>query len=314
LVAFVLGGGTLAFVVFENQSVLDSLYMTVITLSTVGYSEVFPLDEGGRVITMVLIILGYIAVAVAAANFVSLLVGGELRAIREGVRMKATIDKLDRHVIICGYGRMGQQIAEHLRRDGVSYVVIDREAADDMFESGVLFVHGDATEDVAMESAGIARARALVSCLSSDADNVYVTLSARGMRPDLTIIARAEQPTTEAKLCRAGANAVICPQMIGAQKTANLLSRPHVVELFDMAHQGGDFEIARYDIAADSVLNGRVLRESGIRERANLMVVAIKRADGTQQFSPGPEERMHAGDQLVLLGPVGEAPKLDTLE
>jgi voltage-gated potassium channel len=153
----------------------------------------------------------------------------------------------------------------------------------------------------------------LVTCLSSDADNVYVTLTARGMRPDLTIIARAEQSTTEAKLQRAGATAVICPQMIGAQKTANLLSRPHVVELFDMAYQRDDFEIAHYEIKTGSALDGRALRDSGIRERANLMVVAIKRADGRQLFSPGPDEQMHAGDQLVLLGPVGEAPKLDTL-
>ncbi|MCB9849171.1 MAG: potassium channel protein [Phycisphaerales bacterium] len=310
----VIVASTASYVIVLGQSVADSLYMTVITLTTVGYEEVFPLDKTGRTLTMIIILVGYTALAVALANLVSLVVGGELRAIREGVRMKAKIAELRNHVIVCGYGRMGAQLASQLQRERVPFVAIDRDGSLDLAEQGVLCVCGDATEEGTLEVAGIMHAKALVTCLSSDSDNVFVTLSARDMRPQMTIIARAEQPATERKLKRAGATAVICPQMIGAQKSANILCRPHVVELVDMAAKGVDIEIAQYEIEGESRLVGRRLRDSGIRESAKMMVVAIKHADGSQIFSPGPEERIQAGDQLVLIGPGGQASHLDALE
>jgi voltage-gated potassium channel len=314
LVFLVIAAGTVAYMVVLGQPMGASLYMTVITLTTVGYEEVFPLGDTGRWLTIVIILVGYIALAIALANLVSLVVGGELRALREGVRMKTRIEQLHGHVIVCGYGRMGSQLTQQLVRDQVPLVAIDRELSAELEASGALYVQGDATEEGALESAGIMRARALVSCLSSDADNVFVTLSARDLRPDLTIISRAEQPATERKLVRAGATAVICPQMIGAQKTANILCRPHVVELVDMAAKGVDIEIAQFEVAEDSAFVGTALKDSGIREKASMMVVAIKHADGSQIFSPGPDERILPGDQLVLIGPGGQAEKLSALK
>ena len=312
-VVFVLLAGTVGYVIVEHQPALDSLYMTVITLSTVGFKEVFELDRGGRILTMLIILLGYAALYLSLANLVSLIVGGELRAIRGRLRMKAQINQLEDHVIICGFGRMGSLVAAQLTREEVSCVAIDNSATHGMESQGVLFVQGDATEDSDLLEAGLMRARALVTCLSGDADNVYVTLTARELRSDLQIIARAQQPSTEPKLKRAGADSVICPQTIGANKTVGLLCKPHVIELVDMAAKGVDIEIAQYQVSADSSLVDKPLRESGIRERAGMMVVAIKRADGFQIFSPGPEETIQEADRLILIGRGGLSERLNEL-
>lgn len=304
--------GTLGYMIVEDQPPLKSLYMTVITLSTVGYREVFELDTRGMVFTMALIVVGYIALGIAIANLVSFIVSGEFLAIRGRLRMKARIEQLQGHVIVCGYGRMGAQLCAQLAQERTPFVAIDRDVHR-LEAAGLLFVEGDATEDTTLKAAGLARAKALVTCLASDADNVFVTLSAREIRPELTILARAEQPASEHKLIRAGATAVICPQSIGAQKMAHILCRPHVVELIDMASKGVDIEIVQYEVAADSPLAGKALRESRIRERVSMMVVAIKRPDGRQLFSPGPEERINAGDQLVLIGPGGQTARLNEL-
>lgn len=316
IVIGVLVFGTAAYVVVAGQSVLDSLYMTVITLTTVGFKEVFELDATGRVLTIVIILVGYASLSIALANLVSLIVGGELRSIRGRLRMKTEIERLEGHVIICGYGRMGAQVASQLQAEGVPFVAVDMEEGPlhDLEEHGVLFVVGDATEDGVLLDAGLMRARALVASLASDANNVYVTLTARGLCPKLRIITRAEQASAEAKLRRAGADDVISPQLIGANKIAHMLCKPHVVELVDMAAKGVDIEIAQYEVAGESQLVGKPLRDSGIRERAGMMVVAIKRADNRQIFSPGPEEQIQTGDRLILLGRGGLSERLDGLK
>ncbi len=305
--------GTAGYVILEGQSFLDSLYMTVITLSTVGYQEAFPLDQSGRVLTIGIIVVGYSAVAISIANLVSLIVGGELRSHRERLRMKDKIAKLSGHTIICGFGRMGSNIAMDLKRENAECVVIDREMREELENRGLLHVQGDATDDHELEAAGIQRAAALVTCLSSDADNVYVTLSARGLCPTVKIIARAEQKSTEQKLKRAGADAVISPQTIGANKAVGLLRRPHVVDFADMAAKGVDIEIAQYQVDAGSSLAGKALKDSSIRERADVMVVAIKRGDGRQVFGPGPQEIIHVDDQLIVIGRGGLADRLERL-
>ena len=305
--------GTIGYMLIEELSLLTALYMTVITVFTVGFKEVVELDSGGKVWTMLVIMFGYGTVAIALANLVSLLVGGELRAIRGRLRMNAEISHLRKHVIICGYGRMGRLIAAELKRDGSPFAVIENGPAKELENSGMLFVHGDATEDSTLVEAGVMQARALVSCLGSDADNVYVTLSARELRSDLRIISRAENPTTETKLSRAGADSVICPQIIGAGKAAALLLRPHVVDLVDMASGGVDIEIAQYDVDQESRLVGAKVRESGVRERAGVTIVAIKRADGAQIFNPGPEEVIQQSDQLILIGRRGLSERLSAL-
>ncbi|GJM26236.1 MAG: potassium transporter TrkA [Phycisphaerae bacterium] len=305
--------GTAGFMVLEHQPFLDSLYMTVITLSTVGYNEVFPLDDSGRILTICIIIVGYSAVAISIANLVSIVVGGELRSHRERLRMKDRIHKLRGHTIICGYGRMGSNIALQLVREDVDCVILDPIMSEEIEERGMLHVQGDATDDYDLEEAGIQYASSLVTCLSSDADNVYVTLSARGLCPTLKIIARAEQKSTEAKLKRAGADAVISPQTIGANKAVGLLRRPHVVDFADMAAKGVDIEIAQYQVDDQSSLAGKALKDSAIRERADVMVVAIKRADGRQVFGPGPQEVIDVDDQLIVIGRGGLSDRLERL-
>ena len=310
LVALTIGVGTLGYVIIERQPLLDCLYMTVITVFTVGFREVFPVGFAGRIWTLGVIVLGYAAVAVALGNFVSLLVGGELRSIHGRLRMKQRIEKLGNHTIICGFGRMGSLIAEELHAEHRDVVIVDRSADNLLAQDGYLYVNGDATEDDVLLEAGIMRASSLVTCLTSDADNVFVTLSARGMRPDLTIISRADQHTAETKLTRAGASFVLCPQTIGANKAAALLLRPHVVDFVDITARGVDMEIAQYEVAPDSPFVGNRLRESGIRQRAQVTVVAIKREDGAQIFDPGPDEIIRPGDQLVLLGRSGLSDRL----
>lgn len=313
LVPIVILVGALGYMIVESQSFFDSVYMTVITVFTVGFREVFFPTTAGRVWTIVVIILGYGAVSVALANFVSLLVGGELRSIHGRARMKQQIERLTGHTIICGFGRMGSLVAHELHREKQPFVVIDRDADKQRISEGYLYVSGDATEDHVLAEAGIMRAKALVSCLTSDADNVYVTLSARGLRPDISIISRADQPGTEKKLLRAGASDVVNPQTIGASKAAALLLRPHVVDFVDMAARGVDMEIAQYEVSSDSQFVGNRLKESNIRQRAQVTVVAIKRSDGRQIFDPGPEEMIEMGDQLILVGRGGLSDRLRQL-
>ncbi len=314
VVVVVLIGGTLGYMLVMGQSAFNSLYMTVITLTTVGYEEVFELDTKGQILTMVIIMVGYGAVAISLANLVSLVISGELRKVREGQRMKAQINGLDKHVIICGCGRMGALIASAMQREGAGCVVVDKIESDEAQANNFLFIRGDATEDSVLLEAGALRASALVSCLSSDADNVYVTLTARELNPQLKIISRALHSTTEAKLRRAGADSVISPQVIGANKIVTMLRRPDVVDFVDMAAEGVNIGIAQYEVRPDSPLVGTPLCESGIREKTGVIVVAIKRADGVQIFSPGPREVIEANDQLVLIGRGGLSERLDTLQ
>jgi len=305
--------GTLGYMIIEQQPLIDSAYMTFITVFTVGFREVFAVDTAGRIWTVLVIIFGYAAVSVALATFVSLMVSGELRSITGRARMKQQIEKLRDHVIICGYGRMGSLIAHELLRERRVFVVVDRDADKQLAHDGYLFVSGDATEDQVLLEAGIMHANALVTCLTSDADNVYVTLSARELRRDLNIISRSDQPSTEKKLIRAGATSVVNPQTIGANKAAALLLRPHVVDFVDMAARGVDMEIAQFEVSPGSPFVGIRLRDSGIRQKAQVTVVAIKRGDGSQIFNPGPDERIRESDQLILVGRGGLSDRLQQL-
>lgn len=313
LVPVTIAIGTLGYMIVEQQSVGDSAYMTVITVFTVGFREVFPVSMAGRLWTVAVIVLGYGAVSVALATFVSLMVSGELRSITGRARMKQQIEKLRGHIIICGYGRMGSLVAHELQRGGVAFVVIDSGADKQLSQEGYLFISGDATEDQVLIEAGIMHANALVTCLTSDADNVYVTLSAREFRRDLNIISRSDQPSTEKKLIRAGATSVVNPQTIGASKAAALLLRPHVVDFVDMAARGVDMEIAQFEISPSSPFVGIRLRESGISQNAQVTVVAIKRGNGEQIFDPDPDELIHEADQLILVGRGGLSERLDGL-
>jgi voltage-gated potassium channel len=307
--------GTVGYMALSGASAGDAAFMTLITLSTVGYGEAVPLDQAGRIWTAAVIVFGIAVVSVAFTSLVTLFVGGEIRAVLGRRRVQSRIDQLSGHVILCGFGRMGAMAAGKLKTRGTEVVVVEsrKRALPELEAAGVLHVIGDATEEVTLQAAGLARATSLVSTLPTDADNVFVTLTARGLRPELHIVARAEQPSTEVKLRRAGADRVICPQVIGATRVADILTRPNVVDFFEVAARGVELEMDEYRVESGSVLQGRTLRDAALRQQTGAMVVAIKRADGTSVLQPGPEEVIQQGDLLILIGRAGTSGRLDEL-
>jgi len=297
--------GTVGYMMIEGMSFDDAAYMTVITISTVGYKEVLQLSPVGRVFTMGVIMIGVGCMYYASVSLVTFFVGGELRAIREKVKVQKRVNDLKNHIVICGFGRMGRIILNQLINQQHQNIVLvdnDPEKTSEMEKEGLVFVQGDAEEESTLLKAGIDRAKTLVAVLPKDSDNVYVTLTARELKPDLFIITRAESTSTETKLIRAGADRVVCPQVIGAHRVSNLITKPNVVDFVDVAAQGVEFEITEYQVTSESSLAGQSLRESSIRQKLGAMVVAIKRSDNTSLFNPGPEEQVRAGDTLIMIG------------
>lgn len=318
VVAVVLVGaaGYMTIDVDRGVTFFDAVYMTIITVSTVGHESVWELSRPGQLWTMTIITFGVVTVSYAFTSLLTLVVSGELRSLRERRKMEKQIEHIHNHVILCGYGRMGSLIAGELESSRVPMVVIERnrELDGDLRGLRFPFVLGDATDEDTLIQAGLMRARALVIALPTDADSVYVTLTARTLNPNVMIIARAEQPSTEAKLKRAGATRVICPQVIGATKVANILTRPSVVDFVDVANKGVDLEIDEYDVPEGSPLVGRTLRESHIRRRTGAIVVAIKRADGEAMVGPDPDAVLEARDTLILVGSAGMSERLPEIE
>jgi len=306
---------TTGYVLIERASPIDALYMVLITISTVGFGEVWPLSTAGKIWTMLTIMVGLIIASLTFSMLVTLLVSDEVRNLLGRRKLQAKIAQIRDHVIICGCGRMGRIIRSELAARGVQTVVIevDPQKTAAMSEHGILYVLGDASEEETLLEAGLMRAKALVSVLPHDSDNVYVVLTARALKPDLFIIARSEQAATEHKLLRAGADKVISPQTIGAMRVANLITRPNVVDFFDVAAKGVELEMDEYIVRPDSPLKGKTLKDSGLRQKARAMVVAIKRADGTTVFNPDANEIILENDTLILIGPAGVSSRLEAL-
>ncbi len=292
----------------------DAAYMTIITLSTVGYSEGWPLSPVGKFWTMGVIIFGIATVSYAITSLIALFVSGELRSLHERQKMEKSINQMRDHVILCGYGRMGALVVDELIRCKLDTVIIDNKPDLDhsIHSSKIPFLIGDATDEDLLRDAGVERASALVAALPHDADNIYITLTAQSLNPKMQIIARAEQPSTEPKLMRAGATKVICPQVIGARKVAALLTRPNVVDFVESVSEGIQLEMDEFVISGNSALAGKTLRESLLREKGSASVVAIKRADGETMFNPGAESILAAGDTLILVGPAGVSTRLES--
>lgn len=305
--------GVAGYIVIDpDLGLLQAIYMVTITLSTVGYREVVHDSGAAQTWTILIIVVGGLTVAVAGGSLVGMLVEGEVGRLIGSRKLESRIKHLNGHTVICGFGRMGQLLVERLLARNVPLVIVENQqerilAAEQL---GCLYVRGDATEETILEQAGVARARNLVAALASDADNLFVTLTARQMRPVLHIVARAENSSTEPKLRRAGADRVISPQSIGAERIATILTHPHVVDFVDVAAKGVELEMEEIEVTPDSVLAGKSLREADIRRLADVMVVAIRRADGTTRFSPGAEEVVRPGDMLITIGQAGAALRL----
>ncbi|MCA9726133.1 MAG: potassium channel protein [Candidatus Eisenbacteria bacterium] len=306
--------GTLGYVLIEHWDVVDALYMTVITLTTVGYGEVRPLSEVGRIFTTLLIVAGVGMLAYAASVVGAFFLDGTFTFFLRRRRLNKRIAKLDQHCIVCGYGRTGRQVVTVLEARGIPFVVIDQipEKVESLFADGAAAIVGNAHDNEVLEEAGIARAQALIACASDDAENVFITLSARSMRPDLNIVARAEDQASEPKLRRAGAAQVVTPYVFAGDRLVAAAYRPSVIEFFDTHIRG----LSGYDIREISVKEGasvenRTLAEIQIRPDFQTTVLAIRRADGTFLPNPSSDARLGPGDTLLGFGPVD---KLEQLE
>jgi len=305
LVAF----GTAGFMLISHSSFLDALYMTVITISTVGFGETFTLGTGGRLFTILLIFVGVGFVLYLFSRITEAIVEGGLRATLGRLRMKKEVARLRDHYIVCGFGRIGQVICKILAENRKPFVVVERrgELVDRIADIGYLALEGEAADEDTLTAAGIERARGLIAVVSTDADTVYITLTARGMRPDLFIIARSSGADgAEKKLIRAGADRVFSPYEIGATRMAQEVVRPTVVDFVDLAIQGGELGLRLEELSVpdDAPYAGKTLIDSGIRREHDLIVVAIKSRDGEMRFNPTPSTVINGGDILVVLGDV----------
>jgi len=298
--------GTGGYVTIEGWSIIDALYMTVITVSTVGFREVFRLSPAGQLFTIALIIFGVSFIAYAASSMVQFMVEGQLRSILGRRKLEKKISKLKNHYIICGYGRIGTHICRELEAKPVPFVVVEKEPGkvERLSREGTLFVDGDATLDETLVKAGIRNAKGLVTAVTSDTENVYITLTARGLNPDMFILARASEEASETKLKRAGASKVISPYVMGAARMAQAILRPSVLDFIEIATAGKNYElqIEESRVAADSALVGKSLISSGIRKDLGIIIVGIKKDDGQMLFNPASETVIDAGDVLITLG------------
>jgi voltage-gated potassium channel len=310
--------GTLGYYFIEDEfSLFDALYMTVITLTTVGYGETHPLSTAGRAFTMGLLIVGVFTFFYAATELVRGIVSGEVQQLLGRQLMARNLAALSGHLIVCGYGRMGRHVAREFSRAGRDFVVIDTDEdllADFNQERG-LAVAGDCTSDEVLRKAGVERAKALVTVVPSDADNLYVTMSARLLNAKLFIVARAEGEEAEQKLLRAGADRVIAPYALGGSRIAQAVLRPTVLEFIELATRTEHLElqIEQTLVNPNSPLAGMSLTASRLRQDYGLIVVAIKKQGGAMVYTPPPETVMEGGDTLIALGRRSQLEQLDAL-
>ena len=301
-----LGLGTAGYEVIEKWSFSDAFYMTVITLTTVGFGEVHPLSNGGRAFTIFLALGGIFTLFYAGTEAARAIITGQIRALFGRRRMERRIADLKRHVIVCGYGRVGQYVCEEFSRRNLPFVLVDRDPqrlADLELPHGHTLL-GDATTDGTLREAGIDRARALVVVVATDADNLFITMSARLLNDKIPIIARAEEEATTEKLRRAGATRVVSPYVIGGNRVAQAVLNPSVVDLIEVAtkREHLDLQIEEVQIRPAGSLHGRTVAESGLRTEIGLILVAIKRGTGHMEFNPSDQARMQPEDTLIVMG------------
>jgi len=306
LLLAVVAGGTVGYMLIEGWDAWDAFYMTVTTVATVGFREVHPLSFGGQVFTILLIFGGVGTAFYTVTMLATIVVDGGLHRGFERRRLARMLEQITDHFIVCGYGRIGSIIAAELQQQGVPVVVIERdpERIQSVMEKGWLAVEADASREDVLARTGIHRARGLIAAVGSDAENVYTVLTARGMRPDLFIIARVEADDAEHKLRRAGADRVISPYNIGATHIVQTALRPAVVDFVQLATGSDRLDLSMEQVHIDerSPLAGQTLVAAGIRQTFGVIVIGIRRAGGTMEFNPEPDAIIHGGDELVVLG------------
>ena len=318
MLALVLSIGTVGYMTLEKWSFLDALYMTFISISTVGFSEVNPVSDHGRVLTMTILVSGLGVLAYLVSTLTRTLVEGQLLELMGRKKLERQIRTVEDHYIICGYGRVGRIICGEIYRSGPTPLVViekDSSVTPRITEDGHLYLLGDATEEECLHEAGIRSARGLATALDSEADNVYITLTAKGLNPNLFVIARAGRIGSEKKLLHAGANHVVSPHQIGGYRMAQALLRPSVTEFIDFAYLHPETGLGMEEISVrpNSKFSDTTLVDSGIRQQFDLIIVAIKKASGEMLFNPASHTRIQMGDTLIALGQRTNLIKLERL-
>jgi voltage-gated potassium channel len=296
--------GTVGFVLIEGVSAFDAFYMVVITVSTVGFGYEFPLSPMGEVWTLLIIVMGIgVALYTAIASFEYLIDIGEIRRRK---KMERDISRLSGHVIVCGWGRVGRGVWATLRDRDVTVVAIESDPAraEAAAEAGVVVIRGDATHNDVIELAGVENAAALIACVADDSDNLVIALSVKSITPDLRVICRATEVESERKLRLAGADAVVAPQAVGAERLAMMALQPELAQIFDVVINGNavEFRVEELDVSPGSAVANKTIRESGIRQTSGAQILAIEGENQTVVVNPEADRVLASGERLVVVG------------
>jgi voltage-gated potassium channel len=298
--------GTVGYTIIEHMAPFDAFYMTLITISTVGFSEIAPLTQAGRLITVVIIVSGISLLSYTLGQIARVFIEGELQELLGRRKLVKQIADLDNHFIICGYGRIGEVICRELADDDIPFIVIEQEEKriENLVRANYLYLEGDAANERILLDAGLLRARGLVTAVTSDADNVFITLTAKELQPDIFILSRAADLKNEKKLIMAGATRVVSPYDMGGSRMAQILKKPSVVDFIDtvLMTRGLDLRIEELVFPENSYLVGKTIMESNLRRDFGVIILAIKKASKEMLFNPGPDALLEAGDLLITVG------------
>ena len=309
--------GTVGFKIILAETWVNSLYFTVVTLSTVGYGDMVPEGFHGHLFTTFFILGGIVSFSYSAAIILGAVIEGEIQGEIRHRRMFKKIDKISGHIILCGYGQVGSEIADMLYSDKKEFVIIERNEArvQEGINRGYLVIHGDGTRDEMLEKAGIHRAESLISAIRDDADNLFIVITARQLNPKMYIVARVNESTTETKMLKAGANKVIRLSHISAQHLAQAVLRPTVLDFIQVSSGVGglEFEIEELVVSGNSRLVSKSLAEINIQRHVGVIIIGIKRKGGDLIFNPSGQTKIHDGDTLVAMGDLDQLDEMRTI-
>ena len=307
--------GTIGFSLIEGWSLFDSFYMTILTISTVGYGEVHPLTGPGRIFASLVIVLGIGTAIYTFTRLGQVILEGELQGVLGRKRMTKEIAKLKDHYIVCGFGRIGKPVAAGLQAEGYPLCVLEsnQELEGDIQDSGHLYLIGDATDESVLQSAGLDRAKAVLALLASDADNLFLTITAKELSSSVMVIARASEDRVEPRLKRGGADKVISPYQSACARVLHAAIQPAVVEFLELVthRESMHLSLEEIKVCENSPLSGRSLAEAQARAHYGVIVVAIEQSDGEMEFNPPASHTIHAGDTLVAIGKGTDLKKLE---